>query len=108
MSKKEQYAIMVKDIYIEERVHNWVTSCLKARLQDEEQRFNRRIEALKQKRDELQADLIGLGELPMFQKNSQQVKQVKQLNPAIQQNTKQTKTESLIQKLEQEIELASR
>lgn len=32
MSKKEQYAIMVKDIYIEERVHNWVTSCLKARL----------------------------------------------------------------------------
>lgn len=41
----------------------------------------------------------------MFQKNSQQVKQ---LNPAIQQNTKQTKTESLIQKLEQEIELASR
>ncbi len=86
-------------------MHNWVTSCLKARLQDEEQRFNRRFEALKQKRDELQADLIGLGELPMFQKSSQQVKQ---LNPAIQQNTKQTKTESLIQKLEQEIELASR
>lgn len=86
-------------------MHNWVTSCLKARLQDEEQRFNRRIEALKQKRDELQADLIGLGELPMFPKSSQQIKQ---LNPAIQQNTKQTKTESLIQKLEQEIELASR
>ena len=105
MSKKEQYAIMVKDIYVEERVHNWVTSCLKARLQDEEQRFNRRIEALKQKRDELQADLIGLGELPMFNKNSQTVKQP---NQTIQQNTKQPKTESLSQKLEQEIELASR
>lgn len=104
MSKKEQYAIMVKDIYVEERVHNWITSCLKVRLQDEEKRFNRRIEALKQKRDELQADLMGLGELPIFQKSSQQVKP----NPNIQQNTKQTKTESLIQKLEQEIKSASK
>ncbi len=40
MSKKEQYVIMIKDIYIEERVHNWITSCLKAKLQDEEKRFN--------------------------------------------------------------------
>lgn len=105
MSKKEQYAIMVKDIYVEERVHNWITSCLKVRLQDEEKRFNRRIEVLKQKRDKLQADLMGLGELPIFQKSSQQVKQP---NPAIQQNTKQTKTESLVQKLEQEIKSASK
>lgn len=45
MSKKEQYVVIVKDIYVEESVHNWITSCLKARLQDEEKRFNRRIEA---------------------------------------------------------------
>ena len=32
MSTKEEYAIITKNIFIEERMHNWVTSCLKTRL----------------------------------------------------------------------------
>lgn len=70
-------------------MHNWVTSCLKARLQDEEQIFNRRFEALKQKRDELQADLIGLGELPMFQKVLNKLNNLIQLYSKIQNKQKQ-------------------
>ncbi len=34
MSTKEEYAIITKNIFIEEREHNWIVTTLKTRLQD--------------------------------------------------------------------------
>lgn len=94
MSTKEEYAIITKNIFIEERVHNWIVTTLKTRLQDECTKYNKRMGALKQKRDRLEAELIGLGDLPIFKDKPQNPNQIQK---------KFTKSEALIDELEEEI-----
>ena len=107
MSTEEQYAIITKNIFIEERVHNWIKETIEARLQEEEKQYAKRMDKLKQEKLRLEAELVGLGELPMYQKNSKsKLVQSKQLpsSPTIQsaQNNK-NKSESIMQRLNAEI-----
>ena len=68
MSTKEQYAVIIKNIYIEERIHNWLKTAIESRLQEEEKAYNIRMSKLKDEKNKLEAELIGLGEFPIFQK----------------------------------------
>lgn len=91
MTTKEQYAIISKNIFIEERVHNWIAETIQARLQHEEKIYNNRLDKLKQEKGRLEAELMGMGELPMFNQPTNKPK------PKQQTQTTQTakKSESL-------------
>ena len=110
MTTEEQYAIITKNIFIEERVHNWIKETIEARLQEEEKQFTKRMDKLKQEKLRLEADLVGLGELPMYQKKGKSKQaQSKQLPPfpsnqQVQQQNKKNTTESIIKRLNAELE----
>lgn len=106
MSTEEQYAIITKNIFIEERVHNWIKETMEARLQEEEKQYTKRLDKLKQEKLRLEADLMGLGELPMYHKKNQSKQaQGKQFPPfpKKQEQDKKNKSESIVQKLNNEL-----
>ena len=99
MSVKKQYAIITKNILIEERVHNWIIETIQTRLQAEEKSYNIRLDKLKQEQERLQAELMGMGELPMFKQPTNKPEPKQQ-----QTNQPTKKAESLTSKLNDEIE----